>query len=203
MERMPQEQMPERLFTVIDSQTGKEPDLEQIALKEKWAQNLMYCDMEGFVLDSEGELFLLDECGNYASVPEGRFPVVFPATSISALAERVERAGALLSVVELVSSFLVSLHRQWISDSDSVVRDAAKSYQGTVEELFSSVRKLNAFQLGQLRKLIAHYRASLMNIVEYAPSEREEWYAGAVWNLTEDVNSYLRQSPHHLTGGKP
>ena len=116
-------------------------------------------------------------------------------------ASRLAEAVALLSVVELVSSFLVSLHRQWISDSDSVVRDAAKSYQGTVEELFSSVRKLNAFQLGQLRKLIAHYRASLMNIVEYAPSEREEWYAGAVWNLTEDVNSYLRQSPHHLTGG--
>lgn len=35
-------------FDVIDLQTGKYPDLEKIALHEKWAKHLIYCDMEGF-----------------------------------------------------------------------------------------------------------------------------------------------------------
>ncbi len=74
--------MPKRLFIVIDTKTAQPPDIEQIALEEKWASNLMYCDMEGFVLDAEGDLFLLDECGNYASVPEGRF-VAMPNPSSS------------------------------------------------------------------------------------------------------------------------
>jgi hypothetical protein len=91
--------MPERKFVVIDSQTGKEPDLEQIALKEEWAKNLMYCDMEGFVLDGEGNLFLLDECGNYAAAPEGRFAVVPFASRESALRARLEKAEGLLKSV--------------------------------------------------------------------------------------------------------
>lgn len=62
-------------FTVIDNQTGKEPDLWKIATNEDWAKHLMYCDMEGFAISEDGTLLLLDECGNFAYCPEGRFTV--------------------------------------------------------------------------------------------------------------------------------
>ena len=64
-------------FTVIDNKTGKYPDLWKIALKEKWAKGLIYCDMEGFALLEDGSLILLDECGNCAFCPADRFTVVF------------------------------------------------------------------------------------------------------------------------------
>lgn len=63
-------------FGVIDKKTGKYPDLEKIALNEDWAQGLMYCDMEGFALEEDGTLLLLDECGRQACCPEGRFEIV-------------------------------------------------------------------------------------------------------------------------------
>jgi hypothetical protein len=62
-------------FRVIDLQTGQKPDGEQIALKEDWAKHLIYCDIEGFVVEEDGSLVLLDECGNFAYCPEGRFKV--------------------------------------------------------------------------------------------------------------------------------
>lgn len=63
-------------FSVIDKKTGKYPDLEKIALKEDWAQGLMYCDMEGFALDEDGTLLLLDECGRQVCCPPDRFEIV-------------------------------------------------------------------------------------------------------------------------------
>ena len=62
-------------FTVIDNQTGKEPDLWEMATNEDWAKHLMYCDMEGFAISEDGTLLLLGECGNFAYCPEGRFTV--------------------------------------------------------------------------------------------------------------------------------
>lgn len=62
-------------FNVIDLTTNKEPDLEVIALNEKWAQGLIYCDMEGFHIDEDGTLCLADECGNYRYCPHDRFKV--------------------------------------------------------------------------------------------------------------------------------
>lgn len=62
-------------FHIIDKLTGKAPDLEQIALKENWAKNLMYCDMEGFAILEDGVLILLDQCGQCAFCPEERFEV--------------------------------------------------------------------------------------------------------------------------------
>ena len=62
-------------FSVIDTQTGKAPDLWQIALKEDWAKHLVYCDMEGFAIEEDGSLVLLDECGNFAYCPIGRFEI--------------------------------------------------------------------------------------------------------------------------------
>lgn len=64
-------------FTVIDPKTGKYPDLEHVARAEEWAQNLIPCDMEGFCINEDGNLLLMDECGNYAYCPQGRFQVDF------------------------------------------------------------------------------------------------------------------------------
>ena len=64
-----------KYFVVTDKITGKSPDLEKIALREEWAKDLMYCDMQGFALTDEGELILLDECGRYSFCPENRFLV--------------------------------------------------------------------------------------------------------------------------------
>ena len=60
-------------FTVIDTKTGKYPDVEKIALKEDWAKGLIYCDIEGFAILEDGDLILADECGNYVDCPLGRF----------------------------------------------------------------------------------------------------------------------------------
>ena len=64
-------------FFVIDNQTGREPDMEEIALREKWADGLIYCDMQGFAVGGDGTLYLLDECGAHRECPEGRFRVVW------------------------------------------------------------------------------------------------------------------------------
>lgn len=64
-------------FDVIDLQTGGEPDLWKIALEEEWAKHLMYCDMEGFAIEQDGTLVLMDECGRFAYPPTDRFKVVF------------------------------------------------------------------------------------------------------------------------------
>lgn len=66
-----------KLFTVIDTQTATAPDLEAIALNEPWAQDLVYCDMEGFAVAPDGELYLLDESGTYRCCPVGRFRLVW------------------------------------------------------------------------------------------------------------------------------
>lgn len=63
-------------FTVIDKATDKYPDLKQLTLKEEWTQNLIYCDMAGFCINEDGDLLLMDECGNIAYCPPGRFKVI-------------------------------------------------------------------------------------------------------------------------------
>ena len=65
-------------FDVVDTKTGEYPDLERIALKEDWAKHLMYCDMEGFAIEEDGTLLLLDECGRQACCPAGRFKIIHP-----------------------------------------------------------------------------------------------------------------------------
>ena len=65
------------IFTVIDSATGKEPDLEKIACTEKWAEGLLWCDMDGWAIDQSGLLFLMDECGQYRYPPEHRYQIQF------------------------------------------------------------------------------------------------------------------------------
>lgn len=64
-------------FKVIDNKTGKEADEYEIALKEEWAKDLMYCDMDGFAIMHDGTLILVDECGKFAYCPSDRFTVKF------------------------------------------------------------------------------------------------------------------------------
>lgn len=62
-------------FNIIDTYTRKQPDIEQIALKEDWAQNLKSGDMKGFFISNEGRLVLADNCGNYVNCPHERFKI--------------------------------------------------------------------------------------------------------------------------------
>ena len=62
-------------FIVIDSKTGKEADIYNIALHEDWAKHLCYCDMDGWAIQDDGSLLLLDECGRYAYADRERFKV--------------------------------------------------------------------------------------------------------------------------------
>lgn len=65
-------------FKVIDSESGEEADVKRIAKSEKWASSLVWTDMAGFALDQDGDIMLMDGCGNYAWPPDGRFEAVAP-----------------------------------------------------------------------------------------------------------------------------
>lgn len=62
-------------LTVIDRKTGIEADPCKIALEEGWAQDLVYCDIEGFGILEDGSLIIADECGNYVFCDPARFDV--------------------------------------------------------------------------------------------------------------------------------
>ena len=67
-------------FTVVWTATGAsvtDAELAEIALHEPWAKGLFYCDMEGFAVDPDGTLILLDECGRYREPPTGLFKVIW------------------------------------------------------------------------------------------------------------------------------
>ena len=63
-------------FSVADPETGEYPDVEHIALTEEWAKDLVYCDIDGFCINEDGNLILMDECGNYVYCPPDRFKVI-------------------------------------------------------------------------------------------------------------------------------
>lgn len=63
-------------FIVVDRQTQKEADIYEIALKEDWAKDLCYSDMEGFAITQDGNLILLDECGKFVYCPYDRFEMI-------------------------------------------------------------------------------------------------------------------------------
>lgn len=65
-------------FDVVDTTTGKYPDLELIAIVEPWANGLIYSDMDGIAIREDGSLILLDECGNCVSCPPDRFEIRRP-----------------------------------------------------------------------------------------------------------------------------
>ncbi len=66
------------LFTVIDSKTGKIPDLHQISAHEGWASEMSPEDIHGLYVFSDGKhLVLVDDYGTCAFPPEGRFEVIW------------------------------------------------------------------------------------------------------------------------------
>lgn len=64
------------MFKVIDTNTNEEVDLSDLE-KEEWVKSLTYFDLQGFALDDEENLMLIDECGNYIYCPIDRFQVVY------------------------------------------------------------------------------------------------------------------------------
>ena len=66
-------------FVVIDNKTGKEADTYNIALHEDWAKYLCYCDMDGWAIEEDGTLLLVDGCGRSVSADRERFKVVWDA----------------------------------------------------------------------------------------------------------------------------
>ena len=81
MRKEPMEQW--KLFKVIDRKTGKEANPYHIALnphhckRHEWASGLVYCDLEGWLINDIGELYLADECGNFEFAPIEQYEVVF------------------------------------------------------------------------------------------------------------------------------
>ena len=71
------EHRPGETFTVVDTKTGKEADEYEIALHEDWAKHLCHCDMEGWAIENDGTLLLVDECGQFAYADRERFKVVW------------------------------------------------------------------------------------------------------------------------------
>ncbi len=76
---MLKEQEHNETFIVIDNKTGEEADTYNIALHEDWAKHLCYCDMEGWAIEDDGTLLLVDECGRFAYADRERFKVVWDA----------------------------------------------------------------------------------------------------------------------------
>ena len=62
-------------FTVIDTKTGEEADTFNIALHEDWAKQFCYCDIDGWAIEDDGSLLLVDECGRFAYADRERFKV--------------------------------------------------------------------------------------------------------------------------------
>ena len=60
-------------FTVIDPKTNKYPDLDEVS-KEGWASGLIG-RLDGFAIDEDGDLMLMDRCGEYRCPPVDRFLV--------------------------------------------------------------------------------------------------------------------------------
>ena len=69
-------QLVEFPFAVIDKRTKREADEYKISIKEDWAKDLCYCDMDGFAITQDGNLILLDECGKYTYCPCDRFEII-------------------------------------------------------------------------------------------------------------------------------
>lgn len=65
-------------FRIIDLETGEEADPQKIVIAdEPWVNGLLYCDIDGWVIDEFGGLGLTDDCGNVRWAPLGRFRIEF------------------------------------------------------------------------------------------------------------------------------
>lgn len=72
----------DKLFIVIDTETGKEADMTDIAEQirqagrgEHWAWDLISCDIDGWIIDEYGCLGLCDDTGQTRYPPSGMYEV--------------------------------------------------------------------------------------------------------------------------------
>ena len=61
-------------FRVIDTITGKEPS-EDVIYQLAEQGRLVYCDIDGFYIGEDGEICLIDDCGNATWLDGERFKV--------------------------------------------------------------------------------------------------------------------------------
>ena len=62
------------MFKIIDRKTGKEPTdrvIQNIAKRG----NLISCDIDGFYVADDGQIILVDDCGNCTWLDMNRFKV--------------------------------------------------------------------------------------------------------------------------------
>lgn len=119
-------------FIVIDKNTGKQSDISEIALKEDWAKGLMYCDMEGFAISENGQLVLLDECGNFAYCPYDRFTIQFE-NSVVLSREELNKKYISVEMYELAKAF----HDEKCAEFEKLCYDYHK-LQDTINEKIAS-----------------------------------------------------------------
>jgi len=67
------------LFKIIDKTTGEEHTEEAIESEAK-SGNLMECDIDGFYVGEDGQIILVDDCGNCTWVDMSRFEVKIGGT---------------------------------------------------------------------------------------------------------------------------
>lgn len=62
------------LFKIIDTKTGKEPT-DKVITAEAELGNLITCDIDGFYVGEDGQIILVDDCGNCTWLDMSRFKV--------------------------------------------------------------------------------------------------------------------------------
>ena len=67
--------MNDRVFTIIDKRTGEEADIDNLIEELDLKAKLMVNDIEGFAIGECGEIYLLDECGNFIFVEPDNYYV--------------------------------------------------------------------------------------------------------------------------------
>ena len=67
--------MNDRVFTIIDKRTGEEVDIDTLVDELDLKTELMINDIEGFAIGERGEIYLLDECGNFVFVDPDNYEV--------------------------------------------------------------------------------------------------------------------------------
>lgn len=62
------------LFKIIDRKTGKEPT-DRVITAQARSGNLIPCDIDGFYVGEDGQIILVDDCGNCTWLDMSRFKV--------------------------------------------------------------------------------------------------------------------------------
>lgn len=78
------------LFKIIDRKTGKEPTDRVIAAQARLG-NLIPCDIDGFYVGEDGQIILVDDCGNCTWLDMGRFKVEMQNEAIPTGAESEDK----------------------------------------------------------------------------------------------------------------